>query len=272
MIESRFIKINDLEVSFLRKLPAAPEVTIVFIHGFPFSSAIWTQQLESLPGNVQGISYDIRGYGRSRGGHPYYSIDLFARDLLELLQSLSLKNVVLCGVSMGGYIALRALEISPERIKGLVLCDTNSASDTNEGKIKRFASIEQVIKDGKEVFADNFMKNIFSDKTFSDNQPLTESIREIILNTSTETICSTQMALASRTDTTDMLAAIKMPVLVVRGAEDRLMTQDQAEQLKDAIHGAELEVIPNSGHLPNCEASELFNDILNSYLRKHFLS
>lgn len=272
MIETQVLTINGLEVYYLLKRSANPKADVVFIHGFPFSSAIWSAQLPALPEEVQGIAYDIRGFGHSRGGHSYFSIDLFARDLLEFIRALSLDNVVLCGVSMGGYIALRAMEISPGQIGGLILCDTNASADPNDAKVKRFASIEQVLKEGNEVFADNFIKNLFSDKTLSERSSVPEFIRNLIVSTQPETICSAQLALASRTDTSAMLPGIKAPVLIIRGEEDRLMTQQQAGMLREAIPGSDLQVIPEAGHLPNCESFEIFNAHLNNYLRKHFLS
>lgn len=272
MIERQFAEINDLEVSYLLKPSDDPKVTIVFIHGFPFSSEIWRKQLESLGEKVQGIAYDIRGFGQSSTDHPFFSIDLFARDLCKFIEKLSLENVVLCGISMGGYIALRATEISPGLISGLILCDTNASSDPDEAKLKRFASIEEVLADGTGKFAENFIKNLFSDHTFRSDSTVPKFIYDIITNTLPQVVCSAQLALASRTDTTAALQDINVPVLIVKGADDRLMTQEQADVLHKSIKGSELEIIPNAGHLPNCEAPAVFNSKLKDYLIKHFLS
>ncbi|MGX5689573.1 alpha/beta fold hydrolase [Arcticibacter tournemirensis] len=272
MIERRFVEINDLEVSYLIKPSDKPKVTIVFIHGFPFSSEIWRKQLEPLDENVQGIAYDIRGFGESSTDHPFFSIDLFARDLCLFIEGLSLENVVLCGVSMGGYIALRVIEIAPELISGLILCDTNASSDSNEGKLKRFASIDEIMRNGTDKFAENFVANLFSDHTLRSGSKVPEFIHDLIMSTLPQVICSTQLALASRTDSTGALEAIKVPVLVIRGTDDRLMTQEQAGVLKESIRNSELETIPHAGHLPNCEAPAVFNSKLKDYLSKHFLS
>lgn len=273
MIERRHLKINDLEISYLVKSSEDdPRATVVFIHGFPFSSSIWTSQLGALPEEVQGIAYDIRGFGNTHGGHSFYSIDLFARDLIDFLSALALEKVVLCGISMGGYIALRAWELSSPRIAGLILCDTNASADTNEGKLKRFASIEQVLSEGAHAFADGFIANLFSEKTASGNPTVPSFIHEIIVNTPVQTICSAQLALASRTDTTASLSSIDVPAMVIRGSDDRLMTSVQARELKEAIRGAELCEVPQAGHLPNCENTNEFNRNLNNYLLKHFLS
>lgn len=272
MIERRFLKISNIEVSYLESMPANPQVTVIFIHGFPFDSTIWQSQIQNLPAGASGIAYDIRGFGKSKGGHHFYSIDLFAHDLLTLIDALGFKKVVLCGVSMGGYIALRAIEISPKAISGLILCDTNSAPDSNEGKLKRFSSIEQVLSNGTEIFASNFIKNLFSSKTISENPGIPISIQKIIRSTAPETICAAQLALASRTDTTGVLGSIEIPALIIRGGDDPLMTVEQAEFLHQAIKGSELKTVNGAGHLPNCEQPAEFNKILKTYLVKHFLS
>ena len=272
MTKTDTINTGDLKVFYLEKSDPAPLITIIFIHGFPFSSEIWKEQLEELPDGVRGIAYDIRGFGKSRGGHSFFSVDLFAQDLIKFISALSLTDVVLCGISMGGYIALRAVEIGQKFIKGLVLCDTNSEADSNEGKLKRFDTIEQVVGSGSASFAENFVPRLFSEKTLSHQPSLAAFITQMIAQTLPQTICSAQLALASRTDTTAALSLIDFPVLVIRGAEDKLMTQEQAALLIDKISDSELVTVPHSGHLPNLENPVVFNEALRGFLNKHFLS
>jgi len=112
------IRAGNIKNSVTLTTPLNPKAAVVFIHGFPFNKHIWDEQMSALPDDIQGIAYDIRGLGKSTAGHGYLSIDLFARDLLHLIEYLKLKKVILCGISMGGYIALRATELSPETISG----------------------------------------------------------------------------------------------------------------------------------------------------------
>lgn len=272
MIERLQIESGRNEVSFRIRRSANARVTVVFIHGFPFHSAMWLSQLEALPDDVQGIAYDIRGFGNSSTDHHFYSTDLFARDLLDLISALQLDKVVLCGISMGGYVALRAAEIASEKVSGLILCDTNAGADSNEAKLRRFASIDQVLYSGTEAFADDFMGKLFSEKTCSSNPALCDFIREMIVHAPVPVICATQLALASRTDTLSLLPLIDVPVLVIRGRADKLTTPEQASILSSRIRQAEAEEIADTGHLPNCEAPADFNRVMNRYLSKHFLS
>ena len=260
------VTINNLEVSLLRKEVADPTATIIFIHGFPFGKEIWQSQLEALPNNIQGIAYDIRGYGESDSGHGFFSIDLFAKDLIQLIDTIGLQKVILCGVSMGGYIALRTYELQGALISGLILCDTNSGADTNVNKINRFASIEKIQEEGKGAFANEFLKKVFSVKTQEERHDMTSSIFKLIMALPDSTLCATQMALASRTDTSPILEKVTVPTLIVRGAEDQLMSVQQANDLHHAIPGSELVEIPQAGHLPNLENAGDFNSAMNMFL------
>ncbi len=263
---------GNISISYLLKPSANPQITVVFLHGFPFDKSTWLKQLDALPETVQGIAYDIRGFGDSSSDHFFFSIDLFAKDLIQLIADLNLSNCILCGISMGGYIALRAFELSPETFKGLILSDTNCAADSNESKIKRFNSIELIHAGKKAEFTEGFLTNLFPENTLINSTDTVEFLRIVILKTQNETICATQLALASRTDTSHVLAKINVPALIIRGESDKLMSEEQTMHLHQGISESELVIIPDSGHLPNLDKPDGFNLAINSFLHKHFLS
>ena len=265
-------RINTTSTSYFLKGQVGPGATIIFIHGFPFNKTIWKTQIEQLPEGIGAIAYDIRGFGQSTTDHLFFSIDLFAQDLIELIEELKLDQCILCGISMGGYIALKAFELSKEKIKGLILSDTNCVADSNESKQKRFAAINQLLAGGKKEFTSGFIKNVFSEDTLATKPEVVAYLNEVISGTSDKTICAAHLALASRTDTSKSLSEINVPVLILRGADDKLMSVEQTKQLKEGIRDSELITITKSGHLPNLENPQEFNAAINSYLSKHFLS
>ena len=176
---------------------------IVLIHGFPFSHEMWRPQIEALKSAYRVIAYDVRGHGRSDVGDGQYTIELFVDDLLGLLDHLKIQKAVLCGLSMGGYIALRAIERNPERVRALVLCDTRSEADSDEGKVKRSATIRTVKTQGVPAFADASVKPLFAPRSLTENPAAVETIRRLVLATQPLGLCGTLLALASRTDTTE---------------------------------------------------------------------
>ncbi|SEK94040.1 alpha/beta fold hydrolase [Parapedobacter koreensis] len=268
LIKRKRIRIGDISISYLSRDVAQPHKTIVFVHGFPFNKNMWIPQLEALPANTVGIAVDVRGHGNSTMGHGFFSVDVFARDLLVFLRKLSITQTVLCGVSMGGYIALRAYQIQPEIFSGLILSDTNSLADDNAAKLKRFDSIQSVLKNGKRAFSIGFVNNVFSPKSLAENQEAVDLIKSCIRRNTETSICATLLALASRTDTTDSLSGISIPALVIRGTEDKISTKEQAEILASHIPDVQYVEIPECGHLPNLEDPEHFNAAMNNFLNR----
>lgn len=227
---------------------------------------MWESQLSSLPEKFRAVTYDIRGLGQSPLGEGQFTMESYVEDLLLLLDHLKTPRAILCGLSLGGYIALRAIERSPERFNGLVLCDTRSEADQNEAKLKRAESIKQLKTQGVQAFAKSFLPNLFSAWTQENNSDLVTTVEEIILSQTAPAIATAQLAIVSRTDTTEALAKIRVPTLILVGEEDRLTPVADARALQQRIPGSRLEVIPQAGHMSNLENPGEFNRHLLSFL------
>ncbi|MCL7987493.1 alpha/beta hydrolase [Sphingobacterium sp. lm-10] len=242
--------------------------TILFLHGFPFNKNMWKAQLEALDDSTTGIALDIRGHGNTTSGHGFLSIDLFAKDLIAFIKKMEMKQVILCGISMGGYIALRAYELAPTLFSGLILSDTHSKADDKIAKQKRFDSIQAVLTHGRRPFAIGFIENIFAKPRAEENLEAVELIKSSIRRNSLTSICATLLALASRTDTSDLLPNITIPTLLVRGQHDKITPETLMLEMKDHIPQSEFVSIEGSGHLPNLENPAAFNAALSAYLNR----
>jgi len=262
--------INDISVSYLEH-GSSQGLSVVFIHGFPFSHRMWEPQMREFPKDIHAIAYDVRGHGSSDIGDGQYTVELFVDDLIALLDHLSIEKAILCGLSMGGYIALRAIERHPDRIEGLILCDTKSEPDTNEEKIKRTSSIKTVKSAGVSAFAEDFVKAVFWPKTFENNPGAIEFIKELIRANSTLGICGTSIALAARTDTTQSLSSINVPTCIIAGEFDLRTPPSCAQAMHTAIAGSELYILSNAGHISNLENTKDFNDNFVAFLKRHWL-
>ncbi|MBI5216475.1 MAG: alpha/beta fold hydrolase [Ignavibacteriae bacterium] len=239
---------------------------IVFIHGFPFSKEMWKPQVDALKEKYFCITYDVRGHGKSEVGDGQYTIELFVDDLIDLLDALKLRDVVLVGLSMGGYIALRTIERHLERVRALVLCDTKSEADTNENKIKRASQINIIKAKGLKAFSEGFLKAVFDEQTFGTNPKAIELIRTIINTNPPIGICGTLIALAARTDTTESLSRINVPTLILIGEHDALTPPSASQAIQKKIPHSEMYIIPNAAHMSNLENSIVFNRHLISFL------
>lgn len=241
---------------------------VVFVHGFPFSHEMWEPQMNAVGRSYRAIAYDVRGHGKSDVGDGQYSIESHVDDLFGLLDDLKLRSVIVVGLSMGGYIVLRALEREQNRFAAAVLCDTRAEADSDEGKIRRFASIASVKKNGSAAFAEGFVKAVFAPGSFTANSNAVEKIRRTIEHTPPLSIAGTLLALASRTDTTRSLPSIAKPVLILVGEHDMTTPPDASRLLHERIPGSELHVIPGAAHMSNLENPAVFNQHLLAFLRR----
>jgi len=240
--------------------------TIVLIHGFPFSHEMWDPQIEALQKRFRVIAYDLRGHGKSGVGDGQYTLEFFVDDLLGLLDHLGIERAVLCGLSMGGYIALRAVERNPERVRGLILADTQAKADSNEAKLRRAAAIKSVKAMGVKAYAEGSVKSVFAPQTLANNADAVEKIRRIVQSNSSLGICGALLALASRTDTTESLSGIRVPTLILVGEHDTSTPPSASQEMHNKILNSEIHVIPNAAHLSNLENSEEFNKHLLDFL------
>jgi 3-oxoadipate enol-lactonase len=255
------INVNNLSVSYTDHGPPNAPV-IIFIHGFPLNNTMWNGQVEVLKADYRVITYDIRGHGNSDPGDEVFSIVLFVNDLINLMDALKINHAILCGLSMGGYIALKAIIKYPDRFDALVLCDTNCIADSAEAKEKRKKAIESIKEDGVDQYAVESLKKLFSTASYGDSAEAITAVKEMIMGTSVAVISYTLQALAGRSATCSKLAEIKVPVLILVGKEDELTPPSAAEQIHEGIKDSELHIIENAGHLSNLEQPDVFNEHL----------
>ncbi len=261
------IKLNGITINYTeRGLPQG--IPVVFIHGFPFNHTMWEPQMKALPNHFRAITYDIRGHGESDVGDGQYTIEFFVDDLLALLDHLVIDRAIVCGLSMGGYIALRAYERFPERIKALVLCDTKSEADTNEAKLKRSSTAKNVKMTGTGAFADDFATAIFAPQTSQSHPAVVESVKKMIRANSPVGIAGAAIALGCRTDTSAVLPAIKAPTLILVGEHDKLTPPAVSETMHRQITNSELHVIPYAAHMSNLENAQAFDTYLIEFLNR----
>ena len=213
----------------------AAKPALIFLHGFPFDHTMWENQMALCAPYFRVIAYDHRGHGRSEVGQSPYFFEFFVDDLFRLMEQLAIEKAILCGLSMGGYLALRAVERHPKKILGLVLCDTRSEADGNETKIKRAADLRLIQEQGLPVFAEKFLKAIFTASTIQKQPAVVESIWRVILASPVQGVCNTLAALATRTDTTASLSALRVPTLIMAGAEDPITPPSAAENMHRLI-------------------------------------
>lgn len=261
------LTVNNLTVSYNDEGPDDTTI-IIFIHGFPFNKSMWAMQVDLLKNDYRVIAYDVRGHGQSDDGNEDFSIDTFVNDLIDLMDALKIDKAVLCGLSMGGYIALNAVEKYPECFEALILSDTQCIADTPEAKEKRIKAIENIRENGVEKFADEMIKNLFAPESFITKHDEIASVREMMVNTTTTSVCKTLLALSGRKETCSQLNKINMPVLIMVGKEDKITPPAAARFMHENIQNSYLTILEQAGHVANMENPEEFNIQLKIFLRR----
>lgn len=241
-------------------------IPIIFLHGYPFDKTMWQGQLEFLKTSCRLIAFDIRGFGKSMDEKSPLSIDLFADDVIQFMDKSSIEKAIICGLSMGGFIALNAINKFPERFEALVLCDTQCIADTIEVKEKRYKTIDEIEVDGAANFNEGFIKSVFHKNSITNKTELVEELRSVVFSNSKHIITQGLIALAERSETCSTLNEIGIPTLIICGREDVVTPLAQSEMMHEAIKGSILHVIDNAGHVSNLEQPQEFNKHLLDFL------
>ncbi len=239
---------------------------VLFIHGYPFDRTMWQYQLGHLEG-WRGIAPDLRGMGLSDAPDLGYSMTTYADDLAALLDTLDLERVVLCGLSLGGYVAFEFARRWPRRVRGLVLMDTRAEPDTAETRRGRDAQAAQVRERGPVAVADVLLPKLFADASVT--TPVAARVRRMIMATPVAGIIGALAAMRDRPDSTPLLPALAgIPTLVVVGEADRVTPPDGARAMAEAIPGATIVVIPGAGHVPPLEEPAETTRVLKEFLAR----
>jgi 3-oxoadipate enol-lactonase len=244
--------------------------SIVFIHGFPFDLFIWRRIISSLKNDFYCVSYNVRGVGKSKAGNGQFTMEMFVDDLEALIEKLKLDKPVLCGLSMGGYIVLRAVEKFENKLGGIILCDTKSETDPNSVKLKRAEGIKRINLGDKKNFVIDFVKNCISEEFIKKNDGEFKEVLSHSLKISPTTLKGCLLAMAGRTDTAEYLSKINIPVLVFCGENDTLTPPSLMKEMAGKIKNSEFHIVPNSGHITPVENPEFVAEQIKSFLLNHF--
>lgn len=245
-------------------------IPLVLLHAYPLHAVMWSGQRERLAADCRVITPDQRGFGESVTlGTETPGLGHVADDVRELLDRLSLPQVVLGGLSMGGYVALEFLRHYPDRVAGLLLADTKASADTPEAAAARHRIADAVEAAGDtDLVARETVPNLLGSTTRWQRPEVYETVAEITRNQPPEAVAWALRAMAARRDSTDLLDQVTVPTLVIVGEEDALTPPSDAAVLADAIPDSELRRIPGAGHLTALEAPDRFNTAVRSLLRR----
>jgi pimeloyl-ACP methyl ester carboxylesterase len=244
---------------------------VALLHGFPLDHHMWAAQIEALSDEFRVLAPDLRGFGQSQitafdveVGVP---MEKYATDLVAVLDALGLKQpIVLAGFSMGGYAAWQFALRYPERLRGLILCDTRAAADADEARTGRMNMAAEALKSRSAEPALGMLPKLLSTATPKTRPELVEQTREMILRQSPEAIAAAQRGMARRDNVTGRLGSIGCPAQVLVGADDVISPPKEMHQIAYALPRARYAEIPSAGHMSPIENPEAVTQTIRDFM------
>ena len=233
---------------------------IVFLHGVGSDKSVWAPQLDHFGQTRRAIAFDYPGYGESAPAPRGTTRDDYAAAICEAMDALSVSHAHICGLSLGGVIAIALHHREPGRCSSLILADTFAVHPDGQGIRDRGLEASRTIG----------MRAMAQQRTpFLVGQNASLAVREEIVETMAR-IDPRAFAIGLEAvwlaDQRDRLANIALPTLVIVGDEDKPTPPALSEELAHAIAGAKLEIIEGAGHLTNLEKPAEFNRLLDRFL------
>ncbi|WP_051325377.1 alpha/beta fold hydrolase [Glycomyces tenuis] len=248
--EPRHIAVNGVRLAYddVGKGPA-----ILFIHGFMFDRTMWRGQVVGLEG-WRRIAPDLRGMGLSEAAEDGYSMNVYADDLAALLDALDIGRTVLCGLSMGAYVAFEFLRRHRRHVAGLIVLDARTEADSAERKASRNDMIARVRNGDASGLADEL-----ASKFLAEGSPagVRRRLGQMMERPSATGIIEALEAMRDRADSTPLLQSIvDLPTLLLIGTDDTRTPRASMQAMADEIPEATFNLVSNAGHLPPLENPE----------------
>ena len=256
---------------------------ILLLHGYPFDRSMWQGQIDVLKASgFSAIAPDLRGLGatagklqsvpqNNRGQTESYrtinTMDEMARDAAALLDQLHVGEVVVCGLSMGGYVAFEFLKLFPSRVHALVLAGTRAPADNEREKQARFEQAHRMLTEGMEPIATATLPKLLASRTLKEKPEVVDRVREMILKTDPGGAAAAQRGMAARRDYSNDLSQIGVPTLIMVGREDSIRPVADAEFMQRGIRNSQMEILEDAAHMTNMEQPEEFNKALLAFLK-----
>lgn len=244
---------------------ASTEPAAVFLHGFCGSSSYFEQILPLVERQARIIIPDLRGHGRSSApSEDSYEMDVFAEDLLLLLDALRIDKISLFGHSLGGYVSLAFAQRNPERLKSLSLIHSTAKPDSEEAKKNRDKAAKAILDVGIEPFVNGLIPKLFAPVHLETMKETVQHIINIGHGTSEAGAAATALGMKARPDRTAILDQLQIPLLLIAGSEDGLIPV--ANTFTANGPNVSQVLLSGAGHMSMVEASSELGEQIAAFM------
>jgi len=241
---------------------------LLLIHAFPLDARMWQAQVDSLGRDVPVVAPNLPGFGGTPGVGRVMSMGAAADRCLQAADAAGIDRMVVCGLSMGGYVAFELWRMARGRVAGLVLANTKSERDTPEAAEGRRALAARLEAEGSGFLVASPPPLLGEGA----DDALRATVRDLIADQPAASIAAAALGMAERKDSGPDLGSFDVPALVITSDGDALIPAEVTAPMAERIPGAELVTIAGAGHLSNLEAPAPFTDALRSILVRCGLS
>ncbi|WP_206956603.1 alpha/beta fold hydrolase [Trinickia acidisoli] len=241
---------------------------LLFIHGHPFDRSMWREQVSLFSRRgYRVIAPDLRGYGSTPLPEGPAGFEVFAQDLAQLLDHLGIDRVVVCGLSMGGQIAMDFCRQFPSRVRALALMATFPQAETAQGKVARNAIADRLEREGVKDYAVELLPKMLAASTIEQQPAVAAGLLRLMGSSNASGCAAALRARAERLDFAETLAGLRVPSLVVVGDQDAFTTRADAERMHELLHDSKLIWMEDVGHMPNLESLASFDEAFRQFLQ-----
>ena len=241
-----FVRVEDIDVH-LQLSGAAGGEALLLLHSLGTQGAIWEAQATAFAERYRVLRPDFRGHGLTSVTPGPYAVETLTRDMLALLDRLSIAQAHVAGVSLGGLVGQSLATLAPGRVRSLILIDTALSLPPAQTWRDRAAAVRS---QGIEPLVEAIVARWVTAESLA--TPEANGLRAMLRRTDPEGYAAAAEAVGAA-DLTSGASAIRAPSLVLVGDQDAATPKTSAEALSRAIAGARLEVIQNAAHIPTVE-------------------
>jgi len=233
---------------------------LMLIHGYPLSGELFARNRAALARHYTVVTPDLRGFGSSTTPDADGSVQIYAKDMLGVMDHLHVTKAIIGGMSMGGPVVLEMYREAPQRFRGLILIDstTSPASPVEQGEWTGFGKLAE--QKGVAAQIPLLMPNMLTAKTRMANMPLVSFVGGIVKRASVKAAVGGGKTLATRPDSRK--TKIGVPVLILEGMDDPLYPVEMAKKIHQDTPGSRLAIIPGAAHAAIIEKPELCNQAI----------
>ena len=239
---------------------------VVLLHGFLGSHQIWEQTNSQLSKIYRVIAIDLPGHGNTDCFGYVHTMELIAKCVKAVMDSLRLKRYVIVGHSMGGYVGLAYADLFPENLKGLCLFHSSAYADSEEKKRDRTRSIK-VVKANHKIYTTEVIKNLFATKNSKRLKKEIAFAQKIASKVSKQSIVAALEGMKDRPNRDVVLGMVHYPVMMVIGELDNVLPKDQLLEQSQLIKNKHILYLEHDGHMGFLENPTTTIKALKKFLR-----